>query len=105
MNDLIQQLKDVIDEPDQFTDNALSDIAHKAIRRIQMLEASASRHIDRTGKLTEQVNLLLKQYKILDDGLDKLSRLGNGSELGTSEGNTLAHNTRHLAKKLNANTR
>ena len=104
MNDLIKQLKDVVDEPDQFVDSALSDIAHKAIRRIQMLETSGSRHIERTGKLTEQIDILLKQNKILDDGLEELSRLGNGNELGNSKGNTLAQKTRQLAKKLDAHS-
>ena len=104
MNDLIKQLKDLVDEPDQYTDGAISDIAHKAIRRIQMLEASGSRHIEHTGKLTGQIDILLKQNKILDGGLEELSRLGNGKELGNSEGNTLAQKTRQLAKKLDVHS-
>lgn len=48
----------------------------------------------------EDIDRLAKQNKILDDGLEELSRLGNGDRLGNSDGNVIAQKARQVAKEV-----
>lgn len=100
MFDLRKELKNLVDDPDQFTLGAVSDLTDRALIRIKELESLGSRQNERAEKIIIQIDILSKQNKILKDGLEQLSKLGNGDKSGNSTGNTLAQKTIQSAEKI-----
>ena len=55
---------------------------------------------NRIGELETEITILTKQNEILDEALEKLSKLGNGDRLGHSHGNMIAQQALQSANEL-----